>query len=270
MSPRKEPHFFATDLGWQWDWNITDEAKYLAQFASAGDASRVGEASTWYLYSRDAARRIKEFSPGGRIIAMLRDPVEMIRSLHWHSLRNGSEDLHDFADALDAEEERRAGWRIPEAAPFVDSLFYRSVPLYAQQLRRYFDLFGRDGVLVIIFDDFAEDAGREYRRVVEFLDISADFVPGFAIANPGTAPTGIPFPRFLRTHRRLHRLVQSTTPLSWRRLGGRVVNRFRPPPLPKPPAASTLLRQLRAHFAPEVEELSRLLDRDLTDWCREG
>ena len=269
MSARKEPHFFATDLKWQWDWGIVDEAAYRALFADAGDARRIGEGSTWYLYSAVAARRIKAFSPEARIIIMLRDPVEMIRSLHWHSIRNGTEDLYDFSAALDAEEDRRNGLRIPKAAPFADALFYRSVPLYTQQVRRYFEVFGRERVHVIIFDDLATDPAREYDRVVEFLEVGDTFEPEFVVANPGTARTGMPFPRFSKRHRRLHRFVQATTPLLWRRRAGEFLKRFQPLPPPKPTVDPQVRSQLRAYFASEVEDLGRLLDRDLSHWSRE-
>ena len=267
MSPRKEPHYFATDLKWQWDWNITDEAEYLAQFKDAGDSKCIGEASTWHLYSPGAAGRIKAFSPDARIIVMLRNPVDMLRSLHWHSLRNGTEDLNDLNAALEAEADRRAGRRIPKAAAFVDALYYRAVPLFAQQLRRYFDVFGRDRVMVIIFDDFVEDVGREYSRVTKFLGINPDFVPNFVVANPGTALSARPFPKFLKTHRRSHRFVQAITPLSWRMLGGRILNRFRPAPPRKPPVSADTIRELRSYFAAEIDELGTMLDRDLSHWC---
>ena len=268
MSPRKEPHFFATDLQWQWDWNITDEAEYLALFKNAGYAKRIGEASTWYLYSSGAAQRIKAFSPDARIIVMLRNPVDMLRSLHWHSIRNGTEDLHDFAAALEAEEDRRSGRRIPKAAPFADALLYRTVPLYAQQLSRYLQTFGREQVLVIIFDDFADNERHEYLRVTDFLRIDPAFMPEFTVANPGTARSGVPFPRFLRRHHRVHRLIQATTPAALRRRLGSILNRVSPAPPPKPPGRTEAERKLRAHFAPEIEDLSQLLDRDLTHWCR--
>lgn len=270
MSPRKEPHFFATDLRWKWEWHVADEAKYLALFEDAENAKLIGEASTWYLYSPGAASRIKTFNSDARIIAMVRNPVEMIRSLHWHGIRNGNEELYDLDAALEAETDRRDGHRIPKTVPFADALFYRAVPLYAQQIRRYFDTFGRERVLVIVFDDFVKDPAREYLKTVKFLEIGTGFVPEFAVANPGTAPSELPFPRFLKRHRALHRLTQSTIPLSWRQAAGRLLKRAKADPPPRPPITPERESELRTYFTPEVETLSRLLDRDLTHWCRAG
>lgn len=268
MSTRKEPHYFAPDLQWQWAWRISDEKKYLALFRHAGSALRVGEGSTWHLYSSQAAVRIKEFAPDAKIIAMVRNPVDMIYSLYGHSVRNGNEDMPNFSAALDAEDDRRRGRRVPEAAPFRDCLFYRSVPRYAEQIQRYFDVFGRAQVLVIIFDDLAEDAAREYRRVIRFLEVDESFAPEFVVANAASAPPGLPFPRFLRMHRRFHRFLQVTTPLALRRGAGKILLAFHRNPARPLRMEPKLRAELIVHFAPEVQKLGNLLERDLSHWSR--
>ena len=37
---------------------------------------------------------------------------------------------------------------------------------------------------------------------------------------------------------------------------------------PRPPMRPELRRQLQEEFLPEVEQLSKLLGRDLTHWCK--
>ena len=267
MPERKEPHFLAPELEGKWPWGVRDEADYLALFKDAGDATRIGEASVWYLYSPEAARHIREFSPDALIIAMLRNPVDMLYSLHWQYVRDGEEDIRDFGVALAAENDRRSGRRIPRAARFVRGLFYSVIPCYTEQLRRYFDVFGRERVHIIVFDDLKADAGGVYRQVVDFLGITRDFVPEFVIANPATTLPRMPFAGFVLSHPRLHAIAQAVLPLALRKCVGPVVNKFRRTPSHSPmdPAVRSRLRE---HFAPEVEKLSRLLDRDLTHWSR--
>ncbi|NLF38083.1 sulfotransferase, partial [bacterium] len=72
---RKEPHFFGSDI--VSPAFVRDRDAYLSLFAGATTEARVGEASIWYLYSKRAAREIKEFNPDARIIIMLRNPVDM-------------------------------------------------------------------------------------------------------------------------------------------------------------------------------------------------
>jgi len=81
LSLYKEPHFFSKDLT-QSSYNIQDEEIYNTLFAHAGDQQVTGEGSVWYLSSKKAALAIKEYNPQARIIIMLRNPVDMIYSLH--------------------------------------------------------------------------------------------------------------------------------------------------------------------------------------------
>lgn len=101
MPEKKESHFFGSDLNSQYF--IRDREKYLSLFSEAKDVKRIGEASVWYLYSKQAAYEIKEFSPSASIIIMLRNPVDMLYAQHSQFLYNGNENIASFEDALNAE-----------------------------------------------------------------------------------------------------------------------------------------------------------------------
>ncbi|MGH7858384.1 MAG: sulfotransferase, partial [Candidatus Binatia bacterium] len=88
---RKEMHFFGCDLVFTIPRITRDE--YLQAFANWRGQKRIAEASVWYLYSRTAVREIREFSPAARILVMLRQPVDMMYSLHSQRIYNGTEDL---------------------------------------------------------------------------------------------------------------------------------------------------------------------------------
>src|SRR5215475_10623199 len=160
---KKEIHFFGADLPFLKGKRVTEQ-EYMTYFAPAGNEKRLGESSVWYLYSQQAAAEIKAFSPAARIIIMLRNPVDMMYSLHAQRLYNDNEDIRDFAEALAAEEDRRQGRRIYQNANNAMGFFYRDAARYTQQVQRYLDVFGRDKVHVIVFDDFRSDTPRVYRE----------------------------------------------------------------------------------------------------------
>ena len=54
MSEVKEPHYFSYLGERQPRWGVRTLDAYGALFAEAGQATAVGEASTWYLYSRNS------------------------------------------------------------------------------------------------------------------------------------------------------------------------------------------------------------------------
>ena len=110
MPLHKEPMYFGQDLT-QLHVRLT-ERDYLALFAEARPGQRIGEATTWYLFSKTAASEIRDFSPDARIIIMLRHPVDVMYSLHRELLFYRGETIDDFAEALAAEADRREGRRL--------------------------------------------------------------------------------------------------------------------------------------------------------------
>src|SRR5271156_1339421 len=72
---RKEMHFFGQDLRLAPKFYRRDLPAYLAEFEGCAGQARAGEASVWYLFSSQAAREIKAFSPDAGIIIMLREPA---------------------------------------------------------------------------------------------------------------------------------------------------------------------------------------------------
>ena len=99
---------------------------------------------------------------------------------HNQLIFNVIEDIPDFAEALAAEPERRAGRRLPPGPINVENLFYRHSVQFSEQLERYFDVFGRENVHVMLFDDLRRDGAREVRGVLEFLGVD----PSLAAAPP--------------------------------------------------------------------------------------
>src|SRR5260370_5319469 len=168
---RKETHVFGQDLRFGPRFYRRDHEAYLAEFDAWDGEDRVGEASVWYLFSTSAAAEIKAFNPEASIIIMLREPAEMLHSLYRQFLYGGNEHLSSFAEALAAEDDRQAGRRISRQTYLAQALAYRQIARYTEQVRRYFDVFGRERVHIIVYDDFAADPAAAYRDTLEFLDL---------------------------------------------------------------------------------------------------
>jgi hypothetical protein len=262
MPEVKEPHFFATDLASPH--YIRDESKYLSLFSKAKDEKRAGEASIWYLYSKRAAQEIKDFSTSASIIIMLRSPADMLYSLHSQYLYSGNEEIADFEAALNAEDDRKRGLRVPASPYPVEILFYREIVRYREQVERYLNRFGADHVRVIIFDDFKSELARVYRETCEFLCVSTQFVPEFNILNPNKSVRSRTVRDFMRdlspTALEIGRaLIPSNVRNRLRRLNMRYERR--------PPMPAELRRRLNKEFAGEVKQLGQLIGRDLSAWC---
>ena len=264
----KEPHFFGSDLHSGPGFSRDD---YLALFARASRKKRrVGEASTGYLYSKRAAAEIREFNALARPIIMLRNPVDVLHSLHSQYVYQGEENIEDFAAALDAEAYRKAGTRSPSPLVGIENFFYREWVGYTEQTRRYLDVFGRENVMIIIFDDFARDTAGVYRKTLCFLGVSPDFRPHMAIANPNKSSRSESFQSFLRQPpSALRTLSHALMPRRLREVLYARLRHLNTSYKPRPPMEPELKKRLQAEFAPDVEELGALLGRDLSRWSKQ-
>src|SRR6266571_3292554 len=182
MSKAKEPHHFGSDLEMRWR-PFADRARYLELFQGARDGQIAGESSVLYLYSKNAPRDIQALSPSAKIIIMLRDPVEMVPSLHTHNLFLLYEDLTDLKEALAAEDDRRAARRIPSTCLLPLSLQYTTLGRYAEHVRRYREAFGPDRVKCILVQDLKSDPERVYAETLAFLGLEPATGPAFNAHN---------------------------------------------------------------------------------------
>lgn len=264
MPYRKEPHYFGADIPPRPPY--LDEEGYLALFRPAGQAQRVGEATVWYLYSDSAARQIHDFSPNARIIVMVRRPPDMLYSLHGLLLFATWEDLPDFGQALAAEPDRRAGHRLPRNTWWPKALYYRWLADFAPHLERFYGVFGRERVHVIVYDDFRADPGGVLRNVLRFLDLDDSFAPTLAVVNRARTARSMRLqrlfysPRFLNA---LARLGPRGYHYVWRALM-RANIRYET----RPPMSTDIDRMLTDELVQAVTRLEALLGRSLPSWKR--
>jgi hypothetical protein len=158
LTSYKEPEFFVAEKTWS-----RGIAWYESLFADAGDALAVGEASTSYTKLTEftgVPARISSVVPDARLIYILRQPIERIRSMYEHMVLTGRE--------------RRA---IDEAV--LDDPMYLGASLYGANIRRYLEHFPLEQLHVVLTDDLQQDLVGTMRQVTDFLGLAPEetFVP---------------------------------------------------------------------------------------------
>ena len=263
-----ESHFFGTDLSFKTP-RPTKE-KYLSYFSGVKGEIKIGDCFVWSLYSKRASCEIKELCPSAKIIIMLRNPVDVLYSLHSQLLYNGDETIQNFEAALEAEKDRKKGLRIPFCYIPVEGLFYREVVRFTQQIQRYIENFGWENVKIIIFDDFRSDTPKIYKETLNFLDVNPAFQPKFEIINPNKVVHSKKLRDFLRNPPQfISKPTKILVPSMLRDKLIHLLARYNTKYVPRPPMNPELRRRLQAEFASEVEQLSELLGRDLTNWSKD-
>jgi hypothetical protein len=97
MSPIKEPNYFCFDAPRR---RVVDSLEmYSSLFEPAAHWKICGEASTSYLFSNKTVPAILDSNPAANIIAMVRNPLEMVVSDHAQKVYNLQENEPDFEKA---------------------------------------------------------------------------------------------------------------------------------------------------------------------------
>lgn len=122
-----------------------------------------GEVTADYLYYPQALERIARYNPQIRLIVSLRNPTERAFS-QWNMRHDKGQEPLQFLDALKRDQETGI-WKRPRG----DAYIARS--LYAPQLEKVFDLFPRDQVLVLKYEEFRRDPRPMLDRMFDFLGV---------------------------------------------------------------------------------------------------
>jgi len=254
--PAKEIRYFAYDGGEEardreerfgkHHFEVKSLEAYEALFTPADPSLSWGEIAPIYLESPSAPRRIRELIPDVRLIASLRNPVHRAFSGYVMQVRSGREHrpVHEAFDP---------------AAHHVQAGFYHA------QIKRYLDLFPREQLMLILYEEFARDNKRTLRDTFEFLGVDPDFEPPLHQKhNVSTYPKSRLFNSLIEN--RLTRDVLRPAMPGWLRHFARRAkksNLGKPPRIP--PVIQAHLLDIYREDILRLQDLTRL---DLASWLK--
>jgi hypothetical protein len=183
---KKEVHYFDGGLDPNHDNFSMGSSWYRAHFPTSAQLtakqSKTFEASPSYLFNPLAAERIKRLVPDVKIIIMLRNPAERAISHYYHEKRKGRMNLS--LDQALLEEDQIFSNGIGEIDYKSNEFVRRSFKargIYVDQVKRYFDVFGRGNVHVVDSDSLFTNPKSVLNDVFEFIGIpryeDVDFSP---------------------------------------------------------------------------------------------
>ena len=213
-----------------------------------------GEASVLYLYLSHVAESIASMSPSMKLIAILRNPVDRAYSHFLMARRMGREPIASFTEAMEAEASR-----LPQDYdPF---WHYRSLGYYHAQLERYFKVFDRSQILIMLNEDLKKDLSGEYTRLLRFLEVDASFQPGpQETYNVGGQPKNTLLYRLATSPSSAKDWFKRLVPT---RYHASIMNRFI---LSKPELEAELREELAASYHDDITRLEKLIGMDLSGW----
>jgi hypothetical protein len=262
MATPKEPNYFAfRDMGTakvEGSGCVTDDDEYRSLFEPGARVPIRGEASHSYLYFSDrSASAISKTLPDVRLIAILRNPADRAFSHYALHRRNGLEPAASFEEALEKEPTRIAS----------GDLFghYAARGHYASQLALFVERFGPESLRVYLYEDLDLDAPKLIHDVYSFLGVDTTFRPDVrSRSNPSGIPRSKVMHALLVKDNPVKRFVQPKLPPQLYRLGIRARDRN----LMRPQMGHETRQRLLEEYRPGIEDLQRLLNRDLGHWLK--
>lgn len=267
MSSRKEPHFWSPDVPRLL--KVSNPAGYAALWAGAPPGSLRGEASPDYLRSQVAVPRLLAARPDIRLVAMVRNPVELVTSLHSLMVLGGNEDVRDFEAAWRLRSRREQGRSIPSGCVEPGLLQYEAYGLIGDQLERFVAKVPAGQRMVILLDDFRMDPRSHYLRVLDLLGLADDGRADFAPVNANRALRSTTLDRLSRSLPSRLGPFYAPARAAARAFGIRpltIVERLNRHIAPRKPLREEFEAELIATFLPQIEKVERLLCRDLASW----
>jgi hypothetical protein len=232
---------------------------YLDHYKPVDNETVIGDKTPTYLSSKTSAAEIYDFNPAAKIIALFREPVSYLFSLHLQNLFNLYENEENFEKALALEESRKKGLHLTRRAKGVAHLlFYSEKIKYSNQLMRYVRLFPREQIKCILFEDFKKDNLAVVKEVLHFLDVDPAFTPRTGTVNPAR-------------QRRFKWLKKVITPMAMTGIPAKLIpgpvyrwlkgtfNRASTVYTPGEPLSPELESSLKKKFKPEVIRFNTLL-----------
>ena len=156
----KEEHFGSSRTG---PLNEPDYRILLGNFDPGWRWRVAGEVTADYLYYPRALERIARYNPEMKLIISLRNPIGRAFS-QWNMRREKGQETLEFLDALQRDQEIGI-WKRPRGNAYI------ARSLYSPQLEKAFELFPRDQVFVLKYEDFRTDPFSVLDRIFDFLGV---------------------------------------------------------------------------------------------------
>ena len=232
---------------------------YFSLFEDSKNFKIVGESSTSYIWDKDAAQKIHNDFPEAKIIIMLRNPIKRAFSHYLMLRKSGQEKETDFYEALKTDKKREPKFWGKGA------FLYEDLGFYYTQVERYYKVFKKENIKVIIFEDFVENAKKGLLDVFQFLQIDESKIDDVDFNRKHN--------QFVAHKSKLSRTIvqainkagsfKNLVPLSLR---NRVKERFFFKSDSKPKMCDESQKYLNEVFKKEILKLEELLDINLEIW----
>lgn len=135
------------------------------QYRSYTDQKIIMTGCVDYIEDEEGLRRIKEYNPQAKIILQLRNPEERLKS------------AFKFLNQISLEKHSDINKAVADDAEYLE----RS--LYGKKLEILHEIFAKENIKILLFEEITSDPESAVKEVFEFLDVDPSFSVNFHNAN---------------------------------------------------------------------------------------
>jgi len=243
----KEVNYFSRRYDRPQEW-------YLSFFTDVKEEKAIGELSPSYFTSAEAPSRIKAFNPNMRLIFMLRNPIQRVYSHYCMELRYNtvSEDIEQELN--------------------LDSIIVRE-SLYYQQITKYLELFPRENLKFIIYDDIKTNPQKVLVDLYNFLQVDPNYMNSAIHEQTYIKQPRQKFEKIYTLLVAIYRWINNNN--EWgRRILSTLKDRgfndkfhdLNSTEKSYPQISPTKKEQLKEFYQTDIKQLAQFLERDLSSW----
>jgi len=237
--------------------HVTNEEDYLHLFSKAENAKAIGEMSLSYMLYENTPKEIYKTYPNAKFIAILRNPAERAFSQYIMNLKQGKILEKDFLKEIIQDDNKSVkGWGANHQ--------YLAIGKYYEQLERYFNLFSKDQIKIILFDDYKENPENVIQEMFKFLDVSTDIqINTEEKVNVGGIPK-LKKINYLLNQYGIISWAKNNLPRSWRTPFKNFMYKSKKEDMPKMTAEQR--QYLINYYQEDILKLEKLIGRNLQNW----
>lgn len=248
----KEPHYFAEDFPSHRTCTTFREYEQLYKNVKPSHTI-IGDASVLMLYSRTATKSILDASPNAKFVIALRNPAELVVSLHRQFLLSGREVDLSFSVAWERETNSQQENGL---------LHYPRYGRLSESIHQVLKKVSINKLYFVFLEDISESPRDAYLELLKFLELQDDGRVDFPKVNEGRENRW-PFASHLVLRNSSLKQFIKTIGLA------RFLRKFGTRPANRDPISPQLHQKLREYYRTDIEELSQLTNRDLSHWLVE-
>ena len=262
FSSPKEAKYFHTDFNKSHRNVLTEENYHKCFGAWPCNSKIIAEGTVWYLYSRVAVNNIIQYNPSAKFVVMLRNPVDLVYSLHSQLLYGGDESEKDFQKAWQLQSTRANNQQVPKTCRDAKSLQYGPIAKLGEQVKILLDTVARKDVHFIVFDDFIKAPDEEYAKLLSFVGLEHDGRNEFAKINENKVLRSELLPWLM------YQAKYYKDKLGFNQSFGiwKMVSPVLSTKSKRPAMKDCMASELKEYFRRDITLLASLIDHDLNDW----